>query len=192
MFKDWIRINGTVFRQPASLGSLKTAWVLGLLAASTFAQASEIAAYRATVIAVHDGDSIRVQDEYGRQRRIRLAYIDAPELNQAGGQESKKALSQLLLRQKVHVTVWDIDRYRREVAQVTLGGQDINATQVQNGHAWHYRSIARKYQNRMDYAQYAQSEASAKQEQLGLWHQKQPQSPWAFRYQQGKMTDGKP
>lgn len=148
------------------------------------AQAQEWARYKALVLSVHDGDTIRVRDEFGRQRRIRLAYIDAPELNQAGGQASQQALSQLLLRQKVQLVVFDIDSYRREVAQIWLNGQDINQQQIQNGHAWHYQSIARKWQNKHIFQQYATAEHRARQEKLGLWQHRQPESPWAFRYRQ--------
>lgn len=32
------------------------------------------------VISVHDGDSLRVRDVHGRVHRIRLAFVDAPEI----------------------------------------------------------------------------------------------------------------
>ena len=123
--------------------------------------------YTARVTGVHDGDTVRVTDAHGAKRRIRLAYIDAPELDQAHGIASR-----------------DTDRYQRQVATITLGGQDINRAQIENGNAWHYRSIARKRQNPTDYAQYSQAEARAKQERIGLWHGKNPLAPWAYRQQQ--------
>ena len=45
-----------------------------------------------TVIAVHDGDTITLKNESG-QKKIRLAGIDAPELNQPYGVESRGALT---------------------------------------------------------------------------------------------------
>ena len=55
-------------------------------------QADNARIYHATVKSVHDGDTIRVTDSHGREIRIRMAYIDAPELNQAHGQSSRDAL----------------------------------------------------------------------------------------------------
>lgn len=43
------------------------------------------------VIAVHDGDTITLQNESG-YKKIRLAGIDAPELKQPYGAESRAAL----------------------------------------------------------------------------------------------------
>ena len=48
-------------------------------------QADNARIYHATVKSVHDGDTIRVTDSHVREIRIRMAYIDAPELNQAHG-----------------------------------------------------------------------------------------------------------
>lgn len=45
--------------------------------------------YTARVTGVHDGDTVRVTDAHGAKRRIRLAYIDAPELDQAHGIASR-------------------------------------------------------------------------------------------------------
>lgn len=139
--------------------------------------------YTATVDSVHDGDTLRVIDSHGAKHRIRLAYIDAPELNQAGGIASRDALRQLLLRRQVQVQVYDTDSYRRQVARISLNGQDINLTQLQNGHAWHYRSIAKKRQQPHAYRQYATAETQARNKRYGLWQQYTPTAPWQFRYQ---------
>ena len=140
--------------------------------------------YPASVTHVHDGDTIRATDANGRNQRIRLANIDAPETSQAHGIASRDALRQLVEQQTVRLTIHDTDRYHRQVATITLGGQDINRAQIENGNAWHYRSIARKRQNPTDYAQYSQAEARAKQERIGLWRDKNPLAPWAYRQQQ--------
>ena len=115
---------------------------------------------------VHDGDTIRVTDSHGREIRIRMAYIDAPE------------------RQNVQIEVFDTDQYGRQVARVLLDGRDVNVQQIRQGNAWHYRSIARRNQNPADYAQYERSEAAAKQERAGLWRDRSPMAPWTYRQQQ--------
>ncbi|UOO82579.1 thermonuclease family protein [Uruburuella testudinis] len=139
--------------------------------------------YAARVQAVSDGDSVRVIDENGRRRRLRLAYIDAPEINQAHGKAARDALRQRLSGQTVQVTVFEQDQYGREVAQLFLNGQDINLYQLENGHAWHYVSIAKRKQSSLDYAGYAYAEAAARQQRSGLWRGRNPQAPWAFRKQ---------
>lgn len=149
--------------------------------------AREIIQFNARVTAVHDGDTVRVTDQNGQKHRIRLAYIDAPELNQADGYASKQALTQMILHQNVHITVFDIDQYKRKVAQITLNSQDINLQQIQYGNAWHYEKIARKHQNPLNYYAYTQAQKQAEFERIGLWQNRQPERPWAFRYQQRNM-----
>ena len=48
------------------------------------------------VVKVADGDTITVQDDMGRKHRIRLAGIDAPEMNQPYGLHSKNNLMSLV------------------------------------------------------------------------------------------------
>ncbi|WP_107688849.1 thermonuclease family protein [Neisseria wadsworthii] len=140
--------------------------------------------YQAKVVAVSDGDTIRVIDRNGQKRKIRMAYIDAPELQQAHSEASRKNLTTLLEGQTVDVTVFERDRYQREVAQVKLNGRDINLAQLENGHAWHHVSIAKKKQSKTDYRIYAQAELNARSKHLGLWHTRNPQAPWHFRKEQ--------
>lgn len=146
--------------------------------------AGQEGSYRAVVSAVHDGDTVRLTDTSGKQHKVRLAYIDAPELNQAFGQASRDALSKVLLRKRVEVDVFELDRYQREVARIRLNGKDINLRQVQEGNAWHYRSIAEKKQTKSDFRVYQNAERQAQADSRGLWSQRSPVAPWAFRKQQ--------
>ena len=129
-------------------------------------------AFLARVVAVHDGDTITVDDGV----RVRLFGIDAPELAQEGGRESRRYLAELVLHQRVELTVKDTDQYGRGVAQVRLeDGRDVNALMVQAGHAWVYRKFCRPcYGMRMD-------ETAAKWKGLGLWAQSRPVPPWVWR-----------
>ncbi|MDO5640244.1 MAG: thermonuclease family protein [Neisseria sp.] len=145
------------------------------------AEADAAASFAARVTAVSDGDSIRVTDGNGRVRRVRLAYIDAPELQQAGGVAARDALRQRLTGRQVQVLVFEQDQYRRDVAQVRDNGEDVGLAQIENGHAWHYASYAKRGQNKADYAGYAYAEAVARQQRRGLWQAQNPQAPWAYR-----------
>lgn len=179
----------TVF-QAAALALLLfgTAACEGKTATQTVAPAAAPTAdegkgFAATVTAVSDGDTVRATDRNGRKLKIRMAYIDAPESDQAHGKASRDALNDMVMRKNVRVEVFDTDQYGRQVARLYLDGQDVNLAQIRNGHAWHYRSIARKNQNKADYAVYEAAEREAKDGGAGLWRQRNPQAPWAFRRQ---------
>ncbi len=143
--------------------------------------AVDAAVYTAKVLWVSDGDSVTVQDAYGRKRKLRLAYIDAPELNQAEGQASKRHLAALIDRQTVTVHTFTRDRYGREIAQITYNDTDANLRQIADGMAWHYRSIARREQSQADFGRYAAAQAQAEQARIGLWAGKAPLAPWDWR-----------
>lgn len=146
--------------------------------------------YSATVNKVSDGDTVRVTDSHGQEHKIRLAFIDAPETKQTHGQNSKAALTKMVDGKTVNIEVIDIDQYRREVARILINGQDANLAQIENGHAWHYQSIAKRNQPKNDYARYESAQTEAQKKRKGLWHQKDPLAPWTFRKErrQGKHS----
>ena len=149
--------------------------------AETAAPAASAAHFQARVTAVHDGDSVRATDRHGQRHKIRLAYIDAPELQQAHGMAARDALRRLIAGQQVEIAVFDTDQYGREVAQIRLRGRDINLAQIEEGHAWHYVSIAKRRQDKADFAAYSRAEAGARSSRFGLWRAQSPQAPWAYR-----------
>ncbi len=137
--------------------------------------------YTGTVSKVYDGDTLHVIDGDGAKHKIRMAYIDAPEMKQAYGTRSRDTLRAAAEGRKVSVRVFDTDRYQREVAQVSVGKTDLNLMQVQDGAAWHYESYAKKQQDKADFADYADAQIQAERERKGLWKAKNPQAPWAYR-----------
>lgn len=152
-------------------------------------QAGAAAHVSARVTAVPDGDTIRVTDSHGQSRRVRLAYIDAPELAQAGGMASRDALRGLVSGQDVQITVFEQDQYRRDVAQVFVAGRDVGLAQIENGHAWHYAAYAKRSQSNVDYAEYAYAEAVARRQRQGVWQAGNSQAPWAYRREQRNGTE---
>lgn len=137
--------------------------------------------YTGTVSKVYDGDTLHVIDGDGAKHKIRMAYIDAPEMKQAYGTHSRDNLRAAAEGRKVSVRVFDTDRYQREVAQVSVGKTDLNLMQVQDGAAWHYKSYAKEQQDKADFADYADAQMQAERERKGLWKAKNPQAPWAYR-----------
>ena len=92
----------------------------------------------AKVMGVHDGDTITVYAGEGPQIKIRLAGIDAPELKQAYGAESKAALAALVFGKEIRLVPKSKDRYRRTIADIYLADRWINLEMVQIGAARHY------------------------------------------------------
>lgn len=137
--------------------------------------------YTGTVSKVYDGDTLHVIDGDGAKHKIRMAYIDAPEMKQAYGTRSRDNLRAAAEGRKVSVRVFDTDRYQREVAQVSVGKTDLNLMQVEDGAAWHYKSYAKEQQDKADFADYADAQIQAERERKGLWKAKNPQAPWSYR-----------
>ena len=128
-----------------------------------------------TVSSVHDGDTITVAGN-----SIRLDSIDAPELKQAYGIESRDKLANLVNGQSVTVTYAKKDKYGRIVGTVFKNDcTQVNLRQVETGSAWYYEAykceISAGMRNSYDNAQ-----ALARSEGRGLWAFAAI-SPWVYR-----------
>jgi endonuclease YncB( thermonuclease family) len=133
------------------------------------------------VVGVADGDTLTVLDSANQQHRVRLAQIDAPEKNQAFGQRSKQALSDLCFGKPAVVQVATHDRYGRAVGQVSCAGHDANLEQVTAGLAWAYRQYKPS-------AAILQAEQAARESRRGLWQDANPAPPWDFRHGKAGAT----
>ena len=146
--------------------------------------------YHGKIIKIHDGDTMHIIDSDGRKHKIRMAYIDAPEINQAYGTQSRDNLIDAALNKKAKVRVFESDRYQREVAQVSVGTIDLNLMQIRDGAAWHYESYAKKQQSKTAYTDYSAAQKQAKEKRKGLWKKDNPQAPWQFRRQNHEQQNG--
>jgi endonuclease YncB( thermonuclease family) len=147
-----------------------------LAATSLCVQASD---FMGTVTHVTDGDSLWVRPAAGGPpRRLRVQGIDAPEICQPWGRESRDALAAHLLHQQVRVSSSGRDTYQRTLARVSLGGQDVGAWMVSRGYAWSYHF-------HRDSGPYSQQETQARSARLGLWSAGAPMEPRAFRKRHG-------
>ena len=138
--------------------------------------------FEATVIAVVDGDTLRVRDAQGQTHRIRLAGMDSPERTQPYSRQASRHLQSLVLKEQVRVQPGKTDRYGRTVAKVWKGDVDVSLHQLQAGLAWHYKAYQAE-QAPLDRISYAQAEELARAAPRGLWVQPQPVPPWDFRRQ---------
>lgn len=126
------------------------------------------------VIRVSDGDTILIQS--GSQKiRVRMYGIDAPELKQKYGEESKKYLEKRIMDKNVDIKVINQDQYGRKVGKVFYKNKDINLEMLETGNAWFYEYHAKHEKD------YRKAVKNAKEQKLGLWKDKNPQNPRNFR-----------
>jgi len=135
------------------------------------------------VVAVTDGDTVKVLDASNVQHVVRLAGIDAPEKKMPFGQRSKQNLSDLVFGKEAVVEGEKNDRYGRLVGKVLVNGHDANLAQIQAGMAWHYKQYQRE-QSAEDRKIYSAAEDTAKSSKLGLWSGADPVPPWTWRSDQ--------
>lgn len=152
-----------------------------LLFCSLFTINAQGAEFIGVISAVHDGDTITLQSE-ATTKKIRLAGIDAPELKQPYGIESRDALRQDILNQQVTVDTSKTDKYGRSVGKVLINNEDINLKQVRRGLAWVYTDYIKEL-SADDQGLYKASEKAANDEHIGLWQDEQPVAPWTYRKQ---------
>ncbi len=128
------------------------------------------------VVGVADGDTLTVLTVEKRQVRVRLAGIDAPERRQPYDTRARQALSALAFGRSARVDVEDIDRYRRAVGRVRVGGRDVNAEMVRRGAAWVYVCHNRD-------PSLVLLEAEARAARHGLWALPESERvpPWEWR-----------
>ncbi|TSE25471.1 nuclease [Tepidimonas sediminis] len=137
------------------------------------------------VVAVHDGDTLRVRDAHGRVRTVRLAAIDAPELDQPGGAQAQAALQGWTLGRAVTLQERGDDRHGRRLAVVWRLQDDgsaleLNLALLQQGWAWHYRAHADE-QPLAERWRYAAAELAARRAGRGLWADPDAIPPWEWR-----------
>lgn len=140
-------------------------------------------AWSAKVVAVSDGDTIKVLHD-GRQEKIRLYGIDAPEKGQEFGQKAGDFTGSLLAGRTVDVQPKDTDRYGRTVGIVLVDGQILNELIVRNGYAWVYRPYCKE----SFCSSWIQAEAAARLQKKGLWSDPAIIPPWDWRQQRRQGT----
>jgi len=141
------------------------------------------------VVAVTDGDTIKVLDSGNTQYKVRLTGIDAPEKGQPFGNVSREHLATLVAGKEVVVESEKNDRYGRALGKVWVQPADCpncgktldaNHAQLLAGMAWCYRYYA-KEQSPEDQGRYESSEDEARARKWGLWADPNPINPYEWR-----------
>ncbi len=131
------------------------------------------------VTRIHDGDTVTVQQQ-DRSVVIRLASIDAPELAQPFGSQSREQLRACSFGRIAVIETRGTDRHGRVLGTLDAAGVDCGLQQLRAGLAWHYRYFANEQSNELR-RQYSTAERDARQRAVGLWLQPDPTPPWTFR-----------
>jgi len=138
---------------------------------------SSVESYRSVigkVVKIVDGDTFDILTSNNSTIRIRMNGIDCPERKQDYYQVCKDALGDYIFGKEVSLIIYGTDRYKRTIAEVYIGSEDINLKMITNGYAWHYK----KYSSD---AKMALAEKEARIQKYGLWAMINPVAPWDFR-----------
>jgi len=133
------------------------------------------------VVAVADGDTVEVLRD-GKDVRVRLHGVDAPEIGQAFGDAAKRFTSERIDGKTVVVRLRDADRSGYLVGEILLddpaveGGKlSLSEMLLKEGLAWWY------HQNGPADRPLALAEIDARAARRGLWKDNYPVPPWVFR-----------
>ena len=140
--------------------------VLALVAFAWFTRGSS--KENAVVAAVIDGDTIEL---VGGQR-VRLVQIDTPEKHVECYGDAASAITQRLIPAGTHVRIEQdprldqVDRYRRKLAYVWKGDEDVNVTLVRDGAAgvWFFGGRRGRYAKEL-----LSAAEQAQADRKGLW-----------------------
>lgn len=124
----------------------------------------------AVIVRVVDGDTLAVRLESGKSDRVRLVGIDAPEMAQPWGVESKAALTKWAEGRTARLEVKARDHYGRALANVWVGNSWLNQRLVKEGQAWGESKAFHALQE------------GAKKARVGLWSADSPTPPWKWRH----------
>jgi len=136
-----------------------------------------------TITRVIDGDTL-ISNCNNTEVRIRMCGIDAPELKQEGGQESKQFVEQLIQNSdnQVSVVPVSVDLYGRIVAEIFVEPFGIpllvQGESLRNGQSYVYPQYLNSCPSK---DLMVRESAIAQSERRGLFANQNTIKPWEFR-----------
>lgn len=127
-------------------------------------------------VAAPDGDTVHVQTADRGLVKVRVAGVDTPERGQAYWRVARAHLISFTDNKQVALDCFKKDRYERDVCRVSVNGQDLGASLVAAGLAWHYKQYESE-QTADERKLYAELENSAREKRIGLWQEPDPMAP---------------
>jgi micrococcal nuclease len=144
-------------------------------------EAANLPEYEVIPGSVHDGDTLRVRSSKGEVIKVRFAYIDAPELKQPLGQESRNYLRSMINEAggKVKLQIIETDQYGRSVSELWTKSGLLQSRMAAAGMAFAYDQYSKDCPN---WDAVKSSEKAAMDFKLGVWKlQGGGQRPWDYR-----------
>lgn len=134
----------------------------------------KVDALSGNVVKIIDGDTFDIVLN-GKQTRVRMFGIDAPERGMDYFKVAKEYLGELCMNQVIRIEVMNTDRYGRIVAKSFLpDGRELGTEMIRAGMAWHFKRYS-------DDELLAQLETTARENRIGLWQSNNPTAPWNYR-----------
>lgn len=123
-------------------------------------------------IGVTDGDTFTCLDTAGKQQKVRISEIDAPELGQPYGRNARDKLAELVFGKSLAVIPIRSTADGLVICKVSVDGKDIAREMVVAGAAWtEPQSESPLIKDQQD----------AQKGKRGLWSEASPTPPWEFR-----------
>jgi micrococcal nuclease len=121
------------------------------------------------IVGVHDGDTYTTSVG----EKIRLAYVDCPELSQEYGVEARNYAAHLILHRQVELIRKGKDKYGRTIAEVRFNGKFLDELLVEAGYAWTYRQYSTE--------SLIKKQNIARNKRVGLWNNPHSLPPFIYR-----------
>jgi len=120
-----------------------------------------------------DGDTVLISNN-NETFSLRIADIDAPEINQSYGKKSKRALMKICEHTQIHIQLIGHDKYHRKIGRLQCNQTQVSQFMVKNGHAWFYQHYSKDKQLMI-------AQQDAHKHKLGLWESSNAIPPWEWR-----------
>ena len=131
------------------------------------------------VVDVVDGDTVKViTRRRGNPLKVRLHGIDAPELDQDHGQESRDALAKMVESKVILVDILCVDRYQRQVGILHKGNprNSFNKLMVELGFAYNWNTYGMLWGGH-------NAQVRARRKRVGIWQTFGGEvRPWSHRH----------
>lgn len=140
---------------------------------------------RGNVLAVEDSDRVKLAADDGSVYSVILSGVDAPDEKQSYYKKAKKRLAELVEGRDVTLMLRTNGK-DENYAIVFAGAEDVGLRMIQEGLAW-YSPGRSGAQSTADRQTYQSAQVSARTAKAGLWGDKDPVSPWAFRGEKSEL-----
>lgn len=180
--------NSTCPGHESLLQSTESSWLACfllsiLLAICTPSWAED--ALQGRVVGVAGGQVLTLLDTQHREHKIRLAYIDTPELAQTFGREAQTALASMVLNQEIKLRVLGKAADGSIQAEViSPHGSSVNLELLRRGLAWHDNF---ERQPTADHERYQAALLDAQRDRRGMWALDHLELPKDFRARRAQL-----